>query len=434
MDEKKKHITKKDAPKKIENSSSSKKPLTSSKGEKGDAPKGAEFDIFISELDGILDDLFVDIEDGSNFEAKRRETAPASPDKKAIKAKIKDADTIETNKSVNFDAKLQETHPHIIDQGTKDNLEKAYAYDGADEDDKVVIKDSYQNLEKNIEENIRPVETEKSSINQIDIIKDDKVVDPEKSKRKPYLNKFVVGGILIITAIVISLVIFRSPARFSRTKDVKTVIAPKIKQPLTTTPTKQIIPPSNKIINLETEPVVQSNTAPSKTIREIKKTVPRIGEETSVFKAPALSYPYFIFAGSYRSMRSAELSAEAYRKIGLQAFWVRVELLKKGVWYRVFIGCYKDSGAAEKIIKTKQLKDAGPRRIGYANFIGTYVSEDILKKQSRFLSKSGYSPYVIEDDNGKRHLYVGAFYTLKGAEKLSAELSTKGIRSQIVKR
>ncbi len=120
--------------------------------------------------------------------------------------------------------------------------------------------------------------------------------------------------------------------------------------------------------------------------------------------------------------------------MGLQAFWVRVDLGKKGVWYRVFSGCYKDLESAQKTIKAKQLKDAKPKKVRYANFIGTYSSEDHLKNQNRSLSKYGYAPYYIKDDQGKFHLFVGAFYTAKGAKKLYAELRSKGIRAQVVER
>jgi len=423
MDEKKKPDTKEvGAPKKLEKSSSSKKLHTPSKKNKADAEKAAEFDIFVNELEDHLDNLLV--EDVADFDAQSKEK---------IKHTIIAAETIESKRSVDFDDKPPETHPHIIDKDTiKDKAERGYVYDGADEDDAVAFKNVYKSLEKDIKENIDLVKTIKS--NQINIIEDFEGVDSEKRKRKTYRNIFVFGGILIILSVVISLIIFKPVTWLNRNKDAITVIAHKTNKTPIKIQSKKIMPPSNNIINQETEPVAQSNTVPSQKILEAKKTAPQIGKETKVSIAPALSYPYSIHADSFRSKQSAELSAEAYRKIGLQAFWVWVELGKKGVWYRVFIGCYKDSETAEKIISTKQLKGIKPGRTRYANFIGTYLSEDSLKNQMRFLSESGYSPYFIKDDKGEHHLYVGAFYTIKGAEKLSNELSSKGIRSQVVER
>ena len=146
------------------------------------------------------------------------------------------------------------------------------------------------------------------------------------------------------------------------------------------------------------------------------------------------SYPYSIHLGSYRSIQSARQTIRDHQLMGLQTFWVRVDLGKKGVWYRIFAGCYKNLEAAEKIIRTKELKAGRPERTRYANFIGTYLSEGNLKKQNQSLLKNGYAPYFIKDDQGKFHLFVGAFYKEKNAKKLSAELNSKGIPSQVLKR
>jgi hypothetical protein len=160
-----------------------------------------------------------------------------------------------------------------------------------------------------------------------------------------------------------------------------------------------------------------------------------IGTKTASRSYPySAAYPYSIHMGSYRSIQPARQTVREHQSMGLQAFWVRVDLGNKGVWYRVFSGCYKNSDAAEKTIRTKQLKTGKPQRARYANFIGTYSSEDSLRKQNQSLSKYGYAPYFIKDDQGKFHLFVGGFYKVKNAEKFSAELSSKGILSQVVER
>jgi hypothetical protein len=57
------------------------------------------------------------------------------------------------------------------------------------------------------------------------------------------------------------------------------------------------------------------------------------------------------------------MSADAYRQTGLQAFWVRVEFRREGVWYRVLIDCYPDAAAALAIIREKDIKNARSIRI-----------------------------------------------------------------------
>jgi len=150
--------------------------------------------------------------------------------------------------------------------------------------------------------------------------------------------------------------------------------------------------------------------------------------------AARTSYPYSLYHGSYQGQAAAAQYVASYREMGLDAYWVRVDLGQKGIWYRVFIGWYKDSETAQKVIRAKQLKYVKPVETRYAGLIGTYLSDGRLKSESRLLSEKGYAPYHIEDDEGRYHLFVGAFYTMKNAEKLTAELNAKGIRAQAVKR
>ena len=146
------------------------------------------------------------------------------------------------------------------------------------------------------------------------------------------------------------------------------------------------------------------------------------------------SYPYSIHDGSYRALPSAREAVEVYRKMGLEAYWTLVDLGEKGTWYRVFIGYFNNLESARRIIDAKSLTDVKPEETRYANLIGTYAAEDDLQRQSRLVAESGYSSYVIRDDNGKLNLYVGAYGTLKNAEEFSAELNARGIPSRVVER
>jgi hypothetical protein len=66
--------------------------------------------------------------------------------------------------------------------------------------------------------------------------------------------------------------------------------------------------------------------------------------------------------------------------------------------------------------------------------IGTYRSETTLNDQIQLISKKGFSPYVVKGTNGEFHLYVGAFYTHRGAKEQYADLLASGIESEVVER
>jgi hypothetical protein len=50
------------------------------------------------------------------------------------------------------------------------------------------------------------------------------------------------------------------------------------------------------------------------------------------------------------------------------------------------------------------------------------------------LRRLGHSPYVVNKDDGRYYLYVGAFYTEQGATSQLAELRSQKISSQVVER
>jgi hypothetical protein len=149
---------------------------------------------------------------------------------------------------------------------------------------------------------------------------------------------------------------------------------------------------------------------------------------------PAGAYPYSIHATSYKSREAAEIDIQQYRQMGLPAFWVKIDLGKKGTWYRVFCGYFKTAEAAQKAIQAKQLREARSYPCRHANFIGAYSSESQLKQKRQELKDRGYSPYVIRQDNGMRFLFLGGYTLRRDTEKFASELSAKGIQSTVVKR
>jgi len=145
-------------------------------------------------------------------------------------------------------------------------------------------------------------------------------------------------------------------------------------------------------------------------------------------------YPYSIKLDAFRSREEAEKFIAVYREKGFTPYWVKVDLRDHGVWYRVFTGYFEDVEQAQNIIKTQGLTKAKVNKTKYATLIGTYRSEADANSQVQLLSKQGFSPYVVKGTNGEFYLYVGGFYTRKGAEDQYSDLLAAGIQGQIVER
>jgi hypothetical protein len=153
----------------------------------------------------------------------------------------------------------------------------------------------------------------------------------------------------------------------------------------------------------------------------------------STTKKP-VSFPYSVYLGSYSKTHYLQKAMREYEAKGLSPFWVKVDLGKKGIWHRVFAGCFQTGTEADAFIKEKKIPEGEARLVKYSNLIGTYTSEKALQGRRAALVKLGYSPYVVPDGQGPYRLYVGAFRKKSFSEGLKADLAAKGFQSQIVAR
>ncbi len=146
------------------------------------------------------------------------------------------------------------------------------------------------------------------------------------------------------------------------------------------------------------------------------------------------SYPYSVYLGAYKTPERAKVAVSQYQEQGFSSHWVKVDLGRKGTWFRLFTGYFRDEETAQDFIDKWDLEEANVKKTRYSTFIGLYSSKDDIKSKSLALLKLGYSTYVVDGVNGTSQLYSGAFITKAGAEKQYKELVAKGIRNRVVER
>jgi capsular exopolysaccharide synthesis family protein len=205
-----------------------------------------------------------------------------------------------------------------------------------------------------------------------------------------------------------------------------TVVKPE-PQPQTRVTVKKPKPkPQTRII------VKESETKPQR-LASAPKSAP-----VTIIKPPpspkkVVAYPYSLYLGSFRTLKLAKRAVSIYKGKDLSPYWVKVSL-RKGIWYRVYVGAFEDSEKADRFKREHGLREAALRKTRYANLIGRYSSTDELEDKMVSLKRLDFSPYVIRDQNGKFQLLVGAFITREGVEKENRDLKSKGIQSEVVKR
>lgn len=162
------------------------------------------------------------------------------------------------------------------------------------------------------------------------------------------------------------------------------------------------------------------------------KGLPR-PEKSPVVVSP-LRKPYSIQVASFPSLGMAQKAIEKYQYLGLPLYHARVNLGKKGIWWRVYIGHYQTKEDAMGARKETKLLDSMVRKTSYANLIGVFVSKNDFAVVYRRLKENNFSPYVIKGNDKHFRLYSGAFITKKGADEHKFELQKNGLQSIVVKR
>jgi len=145
-------------------------------------------------------------------------------------------------------------------------------------------------------------------------------------------------------------------------------------------------------------------------------------------------YPYSILLASFKQASSVERLINELKTKGIDPYWVKVDLGTDGIWYRVFNGFYPDMQQAQLIIEQNNWPGALPKSTRFAAWIGGFSNRQDMEKEIKELSTQGYSTYSIVDDDNVAHLFVGAFFTRKGAETQSAALLDAGFESTVVER
>jgi len=205
----------------------------------------------------------------------------------------------------------------------------------------------------------------------------------------------------------------------------------------------------NKIIKPIEVPKEVKNTAPDKTTPEsiakiehdpapVKESpLPPPSDQPASAEMPSIeieNYPFTLHMGSYRTLILTEKYTAALSKKGLSPYWVVVDLGKKGVWYRVFLGHFKTFDQANEFQTQQGIKASRVLKTNYAVQLGLYTSKETLDQRLAALRDAGYSPYIIEQAQKQYQLLTGAFQTKKAAERLAARLKGEGVDCKAISR
>ena len=167
---------------------------------------------------------------------------------------------------------------------------------------------------------------------------------------------------------------------------------------------------------------------------EAELTVKSVENPPSAINYKKLSYPYSIYLGSYGSITKVKNAASDFSEKEIATYWTKLDLGEKGIWFRLFTGCFQNREDADLFIRKHELKEAESRLTKFTNLIGVYKTKEDTDNQKEQLEKLGYSTYIISDAKDAHRLYIGAFYQKSRAEEQKRDLERNGIQSELVER
>ena len=121
-----------------------------------------------------------------------------------------------------------------------------------------------------------------------------------------------------------------------------------------------------------------------------------------------------------------------YRR-GFQAYLVRADLGKKGIWYRLFLGHFPNATSALDAIKKYHFKGAIISRNRFACRVGSYASVAQANAKTQLLESKGFFPYTIFVGD-THHVFVGAYLTDTAAREFSKILAASGFKNDVLER
>ena len=137
--------------------------------------------------------------------------------------------------------------------------------------------------------------------------------------------------------------------------------------------------------------------------------------ELEVTTLPVGDFPFSILLATFQDKKTAERATSVYRKSGLSAYWVKVDLEEMGIRYRLFTGIFSTMAEARQYLEHSELVNKLIKPTYYAARVGVYTDKTELADTFSKATQAGVMPYILGTTKGDYYLYVGAFYTFVGA-------------------
>ena len=176
---------------------------------------------------------------------------------------------------------------------------------------------------------------------------------------------------------------------------------------------------------------LQATAVPSEPQQTENQTPPDPGLNIPTYSRGL--YPYSVLLDTFDEKNTVVAAVSTYREKGLSPYWVKVNLGKKGIKYRLFTGFFPTTAAATTYLEEHNITGKPIKPTKYTALVGLFDKKQPLEDMKNKL-KTFCFPYSIQSETGPYFLFVGSFYTINGATEQCAELHTENIPCTVIKR
>jgi len=180
--------------------------------------------------------------------------------------------------------------------------------------------------------------------------------------------------------------------------------------------------------------VVSSVPAPMKTVNLNNATTYSPPATSRNIDEISQNLPFIVQLGSYKTIDRTMAAFFKYKARGIDTHWNRVDLGKKGIWYRLFIGNFETKESAIKYKNDHGLAESIIVFTPWTVLVARSVSKQNYDEICSVLRDNQFDYDTIKNTDGSYRLLTGSFVTEEGAEKLAQEIIALGYNAKVVMR
>jgi general secretion pathway protein A len=143
---------------------------------------------------------------------------------------------------------------------------------------------------------------------------------------------------------------------------------------------------------------------------------------------------FTLMLSSERTLNDIVKKVSVYNKKGLDVYWTKVNMGKKGLWYRLVTGRFKTVKEARQFKKEHNLEGSVVISAPWMVLAAKSTSPEDIDEIRKVLRKNQYDCHIYKEDDDLYRIVSGPFVTQEGAQGMAMVLEDLGLAAKVIPR